>query len=842
MERPNLVLTNTRSTTQYKSPQPGRGNASPVYPRDRSRHAGKLLGQLTSAYDSERELRVNGEITREGTYLDFRGPADGELAALSLENQSNGSTRLLNIRQEGNSIAATVYVPAKKDDFYSKRVRDYADESKDRKDSGVPANNGLVTSIENISLADRIASFWTGKPEKMPGAARQWVEVWLRYDRGENPNVVSDSCMELLDSLDIKHRTERVIFPSRIVILAYVNSDDIVLLLRKSDSVAEICEALEATAFLDRLDAKEQGLWVQDLLSRTTTSFGRSIVCILDSGVNVGHPLLQKAFDGNTVDAVDPAWGLADNTNHGTGVAGIVLYDDLGESVVSDDQVVITHRLESVKIFESAHQSDPEHYAAIAQQGIDIATSRAYEENRIFCSAVTANEQDTSDGMPTAWSAAIDAAISHPDNPDEEHELFLVSAGNVSTARLSEVGYPDANRITQVRTPGQAWNALTVGAYSENAFIVDSSVQALGHKPIAEHGGLSPFSSTSLQWGRPSLVKPEILCDGGNASTDDGSHIWSIEDLSPLSTGADIAGRPLQHFNATSASVAKAAWMAAEIENAYPSLWPETVRGLLVHSASWTDAMIEMFCPPGSSRDKQTTGRYELLHMCGYGIPRLDRALECAGNSVNLIIQDELTPFECVTRNGRKVYGMKDMHLHHLPWPSELLRDLGDARARIKITLSFYIEPSPGTRGWKDRYRYASHGLRFDVNNPGETAEDFARRINVNMRGEDEGRSVSGSKGWFLGQNNRNVGSIISDFKDGTALDFSDIENIAVFPVIGWWRERHSEEKFDSKARYSLIVSIETPTVEADLYTAIAEKIESTVPITIPIPPNTYSS
>lgn len=833
MERPNLVLANTRTTAKYESPQQGGGSDAAVYPRERSRHAAKLIGHLAEAYQSEQTLREEGKVTRSGTYLDFRGPADGDLAALSLENQQQG-VRLLNIRQEGNSVAATVFVPAKKSDFYDKRVRAYADPSKDGKDSGTPANNNLVTSIEDISLADRAASFWTGRAEKLPGNEKQWVEVWLRYDK-ERPDVVTNSFMDLFDSLKIKHRTERVVFPSRIVLLAYVDATDIETLIRNSDSIAEMCEALEATGYLDRASAKEQGLWIQDLLERTKSHFGKSIICILDTGVNAGHPLLKDAFNGNTVDSVVSAWGAADNANHGTGVAGLALYDDLGGAVLTKESVIITHRMESVKIFEPERPEDPEHYAAIAQQGFDVATSRSYEENRIFCSAITANDNDTSNGVPTSWSAAIDSAISHPDNPEEEHELFLVSAGNVTTARLSEAGYPDANRIVQVRTPGQAWNALTVGAYSENAFITDSKLQSMGYKPVAAHGGLSPFSSTSLQWGRPALVKPEILLDGGNAATDDGSHIWSIEDLSPLSTGADIAGRPLQHFNATSAAVAKAAWMAAEIENAYPQLWPETVRGLLVHSAQWTDAMLEMFCPPGSSRDKQTTGRYELLHMCGYGVPQLSKAIECAGNSVNLIIQDELIPYECVMKNGRKKYGMKDMHLHHLPWPCDLLRELGNVKARLKVTLSYYIEPSPGMRGWKDRYRYASHGLRFDVNNPGETADEFARRVNVNMRGEDEGRSVSGSKGWFLGQNNRNVGSVISDFKDGTAIDFSDIENIAIFPVIGWWRERHAEGRFDSKARYSLIVSIETPGVEADLYTAITQAIENMSATTISI-------
>ena len=99
---------------------------------------------------------------------------------------------------------------------------------------------------------------------------------------------------------------------------------------------------------------------------------------------------------------------------------------------------------------------------------------------------------------------------------------------------------------------------------------------------------------------------------------------------------------------------------------------------------------------------------------------------------------------------------------------------------------------------------------------------------------------MSGSKGWFLGQNNRRIGSIFSDFKNGTALDFSDIENVAVFPVIGWWRERHSENRVDSKARYSLVVSIETPAADVDLYSAIAQKIDTATPIAINIPSGTH--
>ena len=221
----------------------------------------------------------------------------------------------------------------------------------------------MVTSVEDIHLADRAASFWTGNPERMPGETKQWTEVWLRYDK-EQPSAVVNQFMTLLDDLSIKHRTEQVIFPSRIVLLALVSSSDLEAIIRNSDSVAEFCEALEATAYLERADAKEQGLWVRDLQSRTSIHFGKSIVCILDSGVNNGHPLLKAAFEGNTVDSVDPSWGLADNKGHGTGVAGIALYGDLSSKVVSTEPITITHRLESVKIYEPQRPNDPELYAA----------------------------------------------------------------------------------------------------------------------------------------------------------------------------------------------------------------------------------------------------------------------------------------------------------------------------------------------------------------------------------------------------------------------------------------------------------------------------------------------
>ena len=58
-----------------------------------------------------------------------------------------------------------------------------------------------------------------------------------------------------------------------------------------------------------------------------------------------------------------------------------------------------------------------------------------------------------------------------------------------------------------------------------------------------------------------------------------------------------------------------------------------------------------------------------------------------------------------------------------------------------------------------------------------------------------------------------------------SAVDLCEMNYIAVYPVKGWWATRKKLERFNSKARFSLIVSITTPKVESDLYSAIKTAI-----------------
>jgi hypothetical protein len=403
-----------------------------------------------------------------------------------------------------------------------------------------------------------------------------------------------------------------------------------------------------------------------------------------------------------------------------------------------------------------------------------------------------------------------------------EQKLFLVCAGNITQSQDWR-NYPESNITSSVHDPAQAWNALTVGAYTELQQIHDPSMR--GYKPITSAGNLSPFSSTSFVWERKKWpIKPEILMEGGNAAISASGDLASVcDDLSVLSTHYRPDESIFWPFHETSCATAKAAWFAAQLQADYPDYWPETIRGLMVHSASWTQGMRDMFLR-GSSK----TAYADLLHICGYGVPNLQQARLSAENSLTLVAQQSIQPF--IREDGRAKTNV--MHLYELPWPVDVLRELPpETEVSMRVTLSYFIEPGPGEIGWKERYRYASHALRFKLNSPGENSEQFQRRINQAARDEENGKpdTESDSRYWTLGDNTRNMGSIHSDIWNGSAQQLAASRWLAVHPVIGWWRERTNLGRVEAETRYSLIVSISTPETDVELYTPIS--IQLGIPI-----------
>jgi hypothetical protein len=101
------------------------------------------------------------------------------------------------------------------------------------------------------------------------------------------------------------------------------------------------------------------------------------------------------------------------------------------------------------------------------------------------------------------------------------------------------------------------------------------------------------------------------------------------------------------------------------------------------------------------------------------------------------------------------------------------------------------------------------------------------------MRDEDYENAGTPDNNWYLGENNRNSGSIHSDYWEDTAINLAECDSIAVYPVVGWWRVRTALGKYNSRIRYSLVVSIEAPEENVDLYTPIMTKIAARIPVPV---------
>ena len=432
--------------------------------------------------------------------------------------------------------------------------------------------------------------------------------------------------------------------------------------------------------------------------------------------------------------------------------------------------------------------------------------------------AVTARD-DRDRGRPSAWSAAIDSLAVDIDGDGFNRRLLVVSAGNASDPNAWP-DYPASNDSDGIHDPSAGMErAYGRGLHGTRP---DYGTGRRGtYSPIAPEGGLSPFSTTSVTWQRHWPLKPDVVFEGGNAAKDALGAVW-LPSLSLLTTHHLPAERLFTTSNATSAATALASRFAARIMAIYPELWPETIRALIVHSAEWSDAMKRQFLP--ADRPPTKEDYVYLIRRCGFGVPEIYRAMWTVENSVTLVVEESLQPFR---RTGTRPPTLRDMHLHDLPWPSDALEDLGETPVEMRVTLSYFIEPNPSRRGHRSRYRYESHGLRFDVKRPLESVADFRKRVNLAARDEGEGNPGRGDRdpAWLVGAQGRHRGSLHSDIWRGTAADLASRGVIAVYPTAGWWKTRQALERYDKAARYALIVSIRTPEVDVDLRTEVGNQI-----------------
>lgn len=646
-----------------------------------------------------------------------------------------------------------------------------------------------------------------------------WWECWCWPDRVQNLDAKALAAAVLVGE-------GRLRFAERVVVFLYTDRTVLGRIVASCDAVAELRLGRDDASFFSSGEGRDDAEdWVANATARIVSGPNRDAVavCLLDTGINRAHPLLAPAFAADDLHSVNPAWGVDDHHGHGSEMSGLAVYGDLTTTLPSADPITLNYSGEGVKLLPPAGfpLTAPQSYGLVTQQAILRPEIARPDRERVYCMAVT--QPDVYGPKATSWSATLDASAFGGDELVElRRRLICVSAGNLPDGLFhAELENWDSH---EVEDPAHAWNVLTIGGYTQKGPITDHGYD---HWACAvEPGMLSPYSRVSAAWYRGvSPIKPELVLEAGNKGIDsaDTSMVSGIDSLSLLTTSRDPAGKPLALAWATSAATAQLAGMAAEVLADDRELWPETVRALLVHSAKWTPAMEQALLATN-----QKSERLMMLRRFGYGVPNQDRALRSASNSLALVAQQEIQPF--IRQKGQQAH-LNHAHFYALPWPSQTLLELGAHEVRLRVTLSYFVEPNPSADAPLSPARYRSAGLRFDLRRRNETQAQFEARVNALAAVADEGDDLLGDvadQGRLLGERSISAGSLHLDEWRCSAADLADRNGIAIFPVGGWWKSSRDRERTNGMMRYALILTIDAGDVEQDLWveTAIAAGVE----------------
>lgn len=811
---PHLKLID-RSITQQYTPRPGRGRALALPTRNRQQHGSTLLESLYSflpVFNQRKVARNKFYLdVPQGITIEFRSAPGFDLAFESLDLTRSG-IELLNVRFHDDMYLATCYVPENKLAILVKKVTAYINENTKTEK---PKNATLIESIESIGLAT-INALWTDN-EPIPDASGEyWWEVWVRTGSIPLPDAFNKFRLEA-EKLGIHVAQQRLDFPERIVTTVRSTLEQLVVAIDLLNLIAEIRNIDKKQIIHEEMKISNQDTFLDHLVNRLTYNETNVSVAVFDTGIARSHPLISGVLNQVDMHAVEQAWGLADHHGHGTQMAGIAVYGDIRNIVSGNQPIEINYKLESYKVISPmSTNNDEESFGAITKEAVYRCEVQAPNRRRVICKAVTSVKN--LNGEPSSYSGAIDQLAFAEDF--DEKRLFIISAGN--TPDNFWLNFPVGNQTYGIEQPGQAWNALTVGCYTEKQHLPPTQ-SFDGWSVLADHGDLSPFSATSYTWDSNWPIKPEVLFEGGNVAVDpSGTQCQLPTTLQLLTTEKNFTVKPFSYINMTSAATALASRLAARVYANYQYIWPETTRGLFVHFADWTEAQKSNYLEDNSSSSYR-----RLLKTCGWGVPNEVSVLNSIKNRVCMIAEESIQPYKIESSSGK----MNEILIFELPWPQDLLLALAEKIVKLRVTLSYFIEPSPERRGWTNKYRYASHGLRFDLRRATESETEFNKRVNHAMRDEGEQLDSPDDSGWVLGDKLRRLGSIHSDRWSGMASDLVARDRIAIYPVVGWWRQKLNRDRCETNTRFSLIVSLEAPDLDIDLYTEIKHQLE--IPITL---------
>ena len=518
-------------------------------------------------------------------------------------------------------------------------------------------------------------------------------------------------------------------------------------------------------------------------------------VCVIDSGIQESHRLIQSAIDtANSRSYVDGDATTADyvkQSGHGTKVAGAVLYP---VSIPKEGQIKLESIIQNARILDQHNLIPTNKFEPTLMQKI-IAD---YPETRIFDLSVAETASYIGTHMPSL-AASIDKLI------HEKNILFIVAAGNLypSSAIPTNLGitehlqagrnYPNyLDEIeSKVANPGVSYFAITVGSIAKEDF------EDADYKALAGRNHVSPFSRTGLgMWG---CIKPDVVEFGGDLMKNKLSEeLITNETTSPELVNSTLHGSSAVGKDSfgTSFSTPKVSYIASRLQTEHPAESAQMYRALIIQSARLPE---HCFYNP-----KINDFRYY-----GYGVPDVNRALNNSHSRITFIQDGKVGP--------------KKADIYRLKIPDALKGEGKEFRVLVEVTLSFTAKTRLTRKG---SHSYLSNWLEWQSSKYNERFSSFRSRTIEYLETDEESiEEGADSIKWIIRENpaytnngiNRNNSTVQKSWAIIEPQQFAEEFSIAIVGHFGW------DKNLESETPYALCVSFEVLDAEMNIYELLAQ-------------------
>ena len=537
-------------------------------------------------------------------------------------------------------------------------------------------------------------------------------------------------------------------------------------------------------------------------------------VCVIDSGIQEEHILLEPAIDRSSSHCFLPppakSTDVADYVaagGHGTRVAGAVLF---GETIPKAGRCALPCWIQNARVLDKNAKLPNDLLPSELLQVIVERYHKGPRATRLFNHSINTTCHCRLVHM-SAWAAQIDALCQAYDI------LVIQSTGNLcSSASPPNAGikehlaagrdYPEflLERSSRVANPSQSLHALSVGSVAYRMY------NSNGWRSFAtENGQPSGFSRSGLGiWG---VIKPEVVEFAGDCLRSPGNPVLLAtppegRDCYPELVRSTLypPGPPYDRDDiGTSFAAPKVTHIAAMLQRILPHEPCLLYRALIVQSARW----------PDWTRTANDLDKTKVLRCLGYGVPSIDRATTNTDYRTTFI------------SSGETDIKARECHIYEVPIPESMRRPADDHDILIEVTLSYVAQPRRTRRHLR---RYLSTWVDWKSSRLREPMDDFRRRALKDEEKNDSG-AVGDTLPWTLQTRShhgtiegasRNAGTVQKDWATVKSNTLPKSFCIAVVGHQGWSKDP------DSTAKYALTVSFESLGEELQIYEDLQIAVE----------------